>query len=480
LRIIVKFTATLLIGTCGILTCSAVYAWNREMSFFEHDMRLDHMVVGDAVVAMVRKTWAEQGKEAAMRVPHAIDQGKRHLSLTWIDGDSNPDPWAALPATVRAGLQTGTVTETRDAVWQHSFVPIRGPAGELAALEIREPLAEEQEFGRGSLLQQVVAAAAVVALCTLLTAVLGWLWLGRPIQSLCDGARRIGRGDLGGSVEIAGNNELSLLAGEMNAMCRDLARAHDRLASEMDRRMTVLEQLRHADRLATVGKLASGIAHELGTPLNVVWAYANMIARGEVTGQEVVDGAKTIADQSAYMTAIIRQLLDFARPRTAVRSPTDLVGLARQTLSFLETMAQKRSVRLGLHGSGEALAEIDGVQVQQVLTNLVVNAIQALPAGGQIDVVVSQRQVQAPPERGGGDGVWQCIEVRDNGVGIQREHLPHLFEPFFTTKGVGEGTGLGLSVSRGIVMENGGWIAVDSTPGQGACFAVFLPGVDHG
>jgi signal transduction histidine kinase len=225
-----------------------------------------------------------------------------------------------------------------------------------------------------------------------------------------------------------------------------------------------------------VGKLGAGMAHELGTPLNVAWAHANMIARGEVAGAEVVESAKVIAEQSHQMTAIIRQLLDFARPRSVVKVPTDLVALARKTLSFLEPMAQKRSVKLGgLDRRDSLVTEVDPDQVQQVLTNLVVNAIQATGPGGSVEIVVADKVVQPPPDRGGAPGKWHCIEVRDTGVGIAPDDLLQLFEPFFTTKSVGEGTGLGLSVAWGIVRECGGWIEVQSQVGKGSCFAVFLP-----
>jgi signal transduction histidine kinase len=237
----------------------------------------------------------------------------------------------------------------------------------------------------------------------------------------------------------------------------------------------MLDQLRHADRLNTVGKLASGIAHELGTPLNVVSGRARMIARG-APPEEAVDNARIIAEQVDRMAKIIRQLLDFARPRGAQKAPADLATLARQTLSLLEPLGKKRAV--GLHfeeraGAG-ARAEVDAGQLQQVLTNLIMNGIQATRGGGDLSVTIERVRARPPADHGGPEGDYIAIRVADQGDGIPPEVLPRVFEPFFTTKDIGEGTGLGLSVTYGIIQEHGGWIDVQTEVKKGSTFTVYL------
>ena len=176
------------------------------------------------------------------------------------------------------------------------------------------------------------------------------------------------------------------------------------------------------------------------------------------------------------MTKIIRQLLDFARASTPHKAAVDLRQVVGQTVDLLRPLAEKRNVELRLAAGGEpAVAEIDAGQIQQVLTNLIVNAVEAMPGGGKADIAV-RSQAACPPD--GGDArpsSYYAVEVRDEGVGIAEEHVWRLFEPFFTTKDVGEGTGLGLSIAYGIVQEHGGWIDVTSRPGAGSCFVVFLP-----
>jgi signal transduction histidine kinase len=203
--------------------------------------------------------------------------------------------------------------------------------------------------------------------------------------------------------------------------------------------IAALDQLRHADRLTTIGKLASGIAHELGTPLNVVSGRAKLISR-ETNDESLRQNALIIAQQADRMANIIRQLLDFSRRRASNKSPTDLVALARRSLELLQPLAQKRGLTLKVAPVNEVMcADVDPGQIQQGLTNLVINAIQAMDRPGEIEVVVGRREVRPPHEIDAAPGEYFSLSVRDQGQGISAEHIDHVFEPFYTTKDVGEG-----------------------------------------
>jgi signal transduction histidine kinase len=264
-----------------------------------------------------------------------------------------------------------------------------------------------------------------------------------------------------------------------------LADAGKQLAAATTARIAAIEQLRHADRLSTVGKLASGIAHELGTPLNVVSGRAQLIAEsvqagasdriGEAAVLDVTDNVRIIVEQTRRMSAIIRQLLDFARRRGVQKASYDLRQLVAQTVSMLQPLAEKRGVALAIEPTATpASAQVDASQIQQVLTNIVVNAIQSMPKGGTVTISLRPSSAQ-PPGTEITEGTRFEIAVRDQGDGIAPEVLLHVFEPFFTTKAVGEATGLGLSVAYGIVQEHGGFITVESEPGRGSRFAIHLP-----
>jgi len=191
---------------------------------------------------------------------------------------------------------------------------------------------------------------------------------------------------------------------------------------------------------------------------------------------DVTDNVRIIVEQTRRMSAIIRQLLDFARRRGARKASYDLRQLVAQTVSMLQPLAEKRGVALAIEATtAPASAQVDASQIQQVLTNIVVNAIQSMPKGGTVTISLRPSSAQPPPGAEVTEGARFEIAVRDQGDGIAPEVLPHVFEPFFTTKAVGEATGLGLSVAYGIVQEHGGFITVESEPGQGSRFAIHLP-----
>jgi signal transduction histidine kinase len=320
----------------------------------------------------------------------------------------------------------------------------------------------------------VIKSMLIAALGIIYALALGVRFIGRPIQLLVAQARRIGAGDLSGRLETGRrSDEIRDLAEEMNLMCERLVQARERIASESAAKLAAVEQLRHADRLKTVGQLASGIAHELGTPLNVVGGHAKMIASSEARGEEARESARIIGEQAVRMTAIIRQLLDFARRNRPHLQVADLGTVVKQAVHLLEPLAMQKKVELSFGAPEAAAVKMDEAQIQQAVTNLVLNAIQAMPTGGQVRIRVGREDARTPE---GAEGDYVRLSVRDEGVGMAPGVLSRIFEPFFTTKGNGEGTGLGLSVTYGIVHEHGGWIDAASEPGHGARFDVFLPG----
>jgi signal transduction histidine kinase len=202
-----------------------------------------------------------------------------------------------------------------------------------------------------------------------------------------------------------------------------------------------------------------------------------MIAANEAESpEEAREFARIIIEQAERMAAIVRQLLDFARRRRPEKGKSDLQELVRQSAALLAPLAARHRVSLEAAEAREpCLAEVDASQIQQVLTNLIVNAVQASAEGGRVTIEVGSA-VHAPPDAPAGRQLpCALLRVRDQGVGIPEENLRAVFDPFFTTKEVGTGTGLGLSVAYGIVKEHGGWIELRSEPGMGSCFTVCLP-----
>ena len=247
-----------------------------------------------------------------------------------------------------------------------------------------------------------------------------------------------------------------------------------RLQQEMAARQDALGQLRHAERLTTLGRLASGIAHEIGTPLNVICGRAELIASGTLNADAVATSANTVVAQAERITVIIRQLLDFARKGGTRLERTDLTSLVEHTALLLRPLASRSGVEI-LSSGEHAEADVNRSELQQVITNLITNAIHAMPRGGTTEVSVGTEIARDPRRTQARPRSYAVVRVQDHGLGIAPDTLPRIFEPFFTTRDVGVGTGLGLSVVFGIVQDHGGWIAVDTSPGEGTTMSVYLP-----
>ncbi len=223
------------------------------------------------------------------------------------------------------------------------------------------------------------------------------------------------------------------------------------------------EQLRRTERLAELGTLASGMAHEIGTPMNVIQGRAEYLLQ-RTTEEPIKKGLATIIAQVERITKIMNQLLTFARRRPIERKPMDLKKTIADCLDIVQERLKQHRVEVETsYAEPLPLVHADPDQMSQVLLNLVLNAIQAMPEGGRLSLALE-------PE-----GPRMKLSVADTGSGMPAEILNKIFDPFFTTKDVGAGTGLGLTVVHGIVEDHGGAIHVDSVPGRGTTFTIHLP-----
>ncbi|GAB5545581.1 MAG: hypothetical protein SangKO_053410 [Sandaracinaceae bacterium] len=448
-RISTKLTLAAGIAIAFVMAIHAGFRVHRESQVFLDDVRNDHLVLGHALAETTAALIERAGPEEALLAVDEADRRRDHVEIRWLT-TREAQPSAR---EVREGGERFFVTR----------IPVETAAGPAGVLELKESLAPHDIYLKDTVWRVTMVTLMTLLACAALVHFAGWLVLDRRLRPLVAGIRRIGEGDLSRALPRDGRDELAELGRELDEMRRHLAELSETAAREADARVSALEQLRHADRLSTVGKLAAGVAHELGTPLNVVSARAKMIEKGESEGEEIPDDARVIREQAERMTAIIRQLLDFARRRPAQRSPERLRELAASVLAMLRPHASKAQVDLRLEGEDAIEAAVDPGQLQQVLTNLVMNAIQAQPDGGEVVIALES------------EGEDVRLSVRDRGIGLDEEAKRRLFEPFFTTKDVGEGTGLGLSVVHGIVEEHGGKVAVAEAEGGGTVFTVTIP-----
>ena len=308
-----------------------------------------------------------------------------------------------------------------------------------------------------------------------------------PLADLEDGAKRLAAGDLEHRIPVRGDDEFGQLAGSFNSMTaalresqvqlRDAARTLEQKVEERTQQLRAAEaEAVQSEKLAAVGLLASGIAHELNNPLTGVLTFSHLIRQKLPDGSTDAEDMDLVIRETKRCASIVRRLLDFARQKAPETKFADLNGIVSDVARFIERSVQLQGTTLTLDlDQGLPQVRADENQVKQVVMNMLVNAQQATGTGGSI--VVRTRRCPEPlaPEPGAPPVEMVEISIVDTGCGIPEADLQRIFDPFFTSKEVGKGTGLGLSVSHGIVKSHGGTIKVASTPGRGSAFLVYLP-----
>ena len=252
--------------------------------------------------------------------------------------------------------------------------------------------------------------------------------------------------------------------------------------NEVTREREVQLQLQQQERLAALGQLAAGIAHDFNNIMATIVLYAQMVARSEKIDDRNRKKMEIVNQQAWHASRLIEQLLDFSRRSVLQQKPLDLLPMLKEQVKLLErTLPENVEIHLN-HGQGEYRINADPTRIQQMITNLAINARDAMPDGGILWMDLARaerRETDAIPKAGPeskncADG-WITLTLKDTGLGIPPEILPNIFDPFFTTKEPGSGTGLGLAQVHGIVGQHGGQITVDSAVGQGATFTICLP-----
>jgi len=483
MRVATKIICFVFLGSLILLTIDGYLSFRREVELFDSRMTRDALLLGTAIKGLVSDIWEIDGQRRALEFVEQANTDIHPMKIRWIQPDASPgDPFEArIPKEKLAKVLHGQEVFLRKAGKEgalnlYAYIPVSVGDETRGALELSEPLSEATAYVHESIVRQIVMASLLALLSGVILFLFNIKVIGHPLKQLVEKTRRIGDGDFSGDLVLPGKDELSNLASAMNGMCEQLTAAREAILAETEARISALEQLRHTERLATLGRLSSGIAHELGTPFNVVSGRAKIIATQDLGRKEITEYAGIIVEQVERMTRIIQQLLHFARRKEPKKSDVNLHNMVSQVLEMLNPIARKQRVSFNLV-KNTLLHEpiIDKSQIQQVLMNLIMNGIQAMPNGGQLEIELYLERIRTLSRKDGQSKEFLALCIVDQGEGILEDNINHIFEPFFTTKGVGKGTGLGLSIAFGIVQEHGGWIDVTSKVGEGACFKIYLP-----
>jgi len=298
-------------------------------------------------------------------------------------------------------------------------------------------------------------------------------WVIQPIAKLMDGIKNLAQGNLDQQIDLKNGDELSELAQAFNQMAVDLRKAQERIIREGETRLELEMDLRQSEKLATIGQLASGLAHEIGTPLNIISGRAELIKKRSEDKEAMQNNLDIIVSQTERITKIIQQLLGFARKKRPERTALNIDALLETALDLLDHQIQNHRVKVMKDWRDDLPSVIgDPDQLQQVFLNLILNAIQSMPEGGTLRLSASSKIISKEGlEEGSRKYLEICVE--DTGTGMEKEVIKNIFNPFFTTKDTG--TGLGLMVTYGIIQDHEGWIDVESEAGKGSVFKVYLP-----
>lgn len=475
MRLTIRITAAVMLGIILIFSLYSYLSIQREREQLKKNLSREARNLGESLLFIVNDLRITRGEEAAIAFLRRRNTLNPQLPSRWVwlDAEVGTPLYPLVDPSNLTSLASGEplsllVSSDEGHDYLLTYMPAITAKGRIGAIEMRESMDELRGYVQESLRRSALVVGAAVASGLLLMAVLGSLWINRPVRRLREQAERIGSGDFSIPLEdVSSRDELGKLADSIEQMRGKLAAAKEAEEEVTRERIKTLEKLRHTERLATLGRLSAGMAHEIGSPLNVISGRAKLIVSEELTPGEVTHSAEVISEQAERMTHIMRQLLDYARRSASQKQRFEVAKLLRTTQEMLRATASKQHIEIELDLPQEPLSvSADFGQLQQVLLNLGINGIQAMGKGGTLKIGLARHPREAD---------HLLISLCDQGCGIAAEDLAHIFDPFFTTKEVGSGTGLGLSIAQGIVSEHGGRIEVESTLGEGSCFLLILP-----
>ena len=349
--------------------------------------------------------------------------------------------------------------------WFCELVPLKNPAGEVIGylLEVQDWTKVARDTRAQSIASFVVAIIlmGVVATVIPLTVHRG---VSRPLANLSAKVKKFSSDDS----DRGQGSEVELLGEEFRRLDQQLNRARSDLEQRHRRELELERELQRADRLATIGALAAGLAHEIGTPMGVIRVRAEALQQDETISADSRVKLGVIVRQIDRIARIVRMLLDYARKSESHKAICDLRTIADRALALLEPEAVHRNVRtIAQLGESPLLINCDADQIEQVFVNMIMNALDAMQRDGGTLTVTAQTEHNR-------DGSRVMLAFEDTGPGVAPEHEDRLFSPFFTTKEPGKGTGMGLAVSQSIVREHEGEITFSSGP-SGSRFVVAIP-----
>jgi two-component system, NtrC family, sensor kinase len=353
----------------------------------------------------------------------------------------------------------------------------------LGVLDTNLSLAQADAQVKTSSTRMLIYTAGAMVIIAVLSWLFVWREVGQPIRALKKGTEHLSRGELGYQIAVRSQDEVGDLAHSFNDMSLQLRAANEEIVTwaktledRVDHKTRELKRAHdhvlHVEKMASIGKMAAVVAHEVNNPLSGILTYAKLLRKWVGSGQvghekreEAMECLELIATESRRCGDLVKNLLTLSRSAPMNIEHTDLQAVIDRCLLLVRHQLELGGIHLELNVADLPRVPCDPAQIEQVLIALIMNAIDAMPRGGNLWLQTRLSNDEKEIE----------IQVRDDGAGIAPDVLPQIFEPFLTTKESGHGVGLGLAISRGIVERHGGRIEVQSELGRGTTFTVTLP-----
>ena len=463
----------------AVVVVAVVALWglgglNRDLddALGEYDrLRKAYMLINDVEQA---RSAASSASPTADRVRQPIQRAL--LKIEQQSGVFTPNLTAELHEQLMKTLRTLEDFKLGEAISYETTGPLYTVINKLTA-EISdtaariEAIEQRATSHRADVVFWVSLTAGFAALLAVAVGVWQYLAVMSPLRRLQRGVQRLASGDFADRLAVAGDREFAQLANDFNRMADELATLYQELEDKVRLRSA---QLAQSERLASVGFLAAGVAHEINNPLAIIAGEAELAlsALPEDADSDLRQALTTTRDEAFRCKGITQKLLSLARPGSGTSEPINLYQLSKEVASLVKNLPQHEGRKLTVEGDRTLSAASDPSQIKQVLLNLVINALEAVPQqSGQVRIACNPQADRA------------AIAVIDNGKGIDAEALPRVFEPFYTEKKspTTPGLGLGLSISHAIIEDLGGRLTADSSgSGLGSTFTIELPLANEG
>jgi two-component system NtrC family sensor kinase len=322
----------------------------------------------------------------------------------------------------------------------------------------------------------IILTATLLIIISFSMAIFMQKFVNSPVKQLLKHTQKLAQGELGSGVQFASNDELGELASSFNVMSQNLMKARDELedwgnrlevkVAERTRELTNIQtQLIRSEKLASLGELVAGIAHEINNPLTGILVFSSLMIDDHRLDPGLKNDLATIVRETQRCAKIVKGLLDFSRETVPQKEPASINEIMEVTLALVGNQSFFHDITISKeYASPMPKIPVDPNQIEQVFVNILLNASQAMDGNGQLQI-----RTGLTPDR-----LAAFVSITDTGCGISEEHLGKIFDPFFSTKET-RGTGLGLAVSYGIIENHGGKIEVQSVVGKGSTFTVWLP-----